>query len=158
RPLRQPELPGSGDRREPGAAPADLQDDRWRVLPRHRPRVAPGRPQRDPGPPGQEQAAGGRSERQLPRGVSSVPAARLPLRRARAAACLHAPPGVPGSETAWRFTILGYPVGLGAPAWLLLGVVAVLVAAIAVGAALRRRARVKRLLGSRLGESLTPGV
>ena len=59
---------------------------------------------------------------------------------------------------AWRFTVLGYPVGLGAPEWLLLGIVAVVVGALAAGAALRRRARVRSLLGERLGESLAPGV
>ncbi|HZW89473.1 MAG TPA: VWA domain-containing protein, partial [Myxococcaceae bacterium] len=61
-------------------------------------------------------------------------------------------------ETAWHFTILGYPVGLGAPEFLLLGLVAFAVGAIAAWAALRRRARVRRLLGDRLGDSLAPGV
>ena len=60
--------------------------------------------------------------------------------------------------SAWRFTILGYPVGLGAPGWLLLGLVSVLVAAVAAYAALRRPAGVRRLLGARLGDSLAPGV
>jgi Ca-activated chloride channel family protein len=59
---------------------------------------------------------------------------------------------------AWRFTVLGYPVGLGAPEWLLLGLLALLVGAVAAGAALRRRARVRVLLGERLGDSLAPGV
>jgi Ca-activated chloride channel homolog len=59
---------------------------------------------------------------------------------------------------AWRFTVLGYPVGLGAPEWLLLGLVAVVVGALAAGAALRRGARVRTLLGERLGDSLAPGV
>ena len=59
---------------------------------------------------------------------------------------------------AWRFTVLGYPVGLGAPEWLLLGLVAAAVGLVAVVAALRRRARVRRLLGERLGDSLAPGV
>ena len=62
------------------------------------------------------------------------------------------------SGTAWRFTVLGYPVGLGAPEWLLLGLVALAVGAVAAAAALRRRARVRRLLGERLGDSLAPGV
>ena len=61
-------------------------------------------------------------------------------------------------ETAWHFTILGYPVGLGAPEWLLLGLVAFAVGAIAAWAALRRRSAVRRLLGDRLGDSLAPGV
>jgi len=60
--------------------------------------------------------------------------------------------------SAWHFTVLGYPVGLGAPEWLLLGLVAVGVGAVAVFAALRRRLRVRRLLGERLGDSLAPGV
>ncbi|MGZ5958542.1 MAG: VWA domain-containing protein [Myxococcaceae bacterium] len=59
---------------------------------------------------------------------------------------------------AWRFSVLGYPVGLGAPGWLLLGLAAVLVAAVAAAVALRRRAAVRRLLGERLGDSLAPGV
>jgi len=61
-------------------------------------------------------------------------------------------------STGWRFTVLGYPVGLGAPEWLLLGLLALVVGAVAVFAASRRRARVRRLLGERLGDSLTPGV
>jgi len=62
------------------------------------------------------------------------------------------------SGTAWRFTILGYPVGLERPEWLFLSVLAAAIAAIAVGMALRRRIRVRRLLGERLGDSLAPGV
>ncbi|HEY1906513.1 MAG TPA: VWA domain-containing protein [Myxococcaceae bacterium] len=61
-------------------------------------------------------------------------------------------------ETAWHFTVLGYPVGLGAPEWLLLGLAALAVGAIAAWAALRRRAAVRQLLGDRLGDSLAPGV
>ena len=60
--------------------------------------------------------------------------------------------------TAWRFTVLGYPVGLGAPEWLLLVLVALAVAAVAAFATLRRRAQVRRVLGERLGDSLAPGV
>jgi len=33
--------------------------------------------------------------------------------------------------SAWHFTVLGYPVGLGAPQWLLLGVLALAVGAVA---------------------------
>ena len=62
------------------------------------------------------------------------------------------------APSAWRFTVLGYPVGLGAPEWLLLALVAVAVGAVAVAMALRRRARVRRVLGERLGDSLAPGV
>ncbi|HEY1417645.1 MAG TPA: aerotolerance regulator BatB, partial [Myxococcaceae bacterium] len=61
-------------------------------------------------------------------------------------------------DTAWHFTVLGYPVGLGAPEWLLLGLAALAVGAVAAWAALRRRAAVRRLLGDRLGDSLAPGV
>ena len=60
--------------------------------------------------------------------------------------------------SAWHFTVLGYPVGLGAPQWLLLGVLALAVCAVAAFAAFRRRAAVRNLLGERLGESLAPGV
>lgn len=59
---------------------------------------------------------------------------------------------------AWRFTVLGYPVGLGAPEWLLLALLAGVIGAVAAWAALRRRARVRTLLGERLGDSLAPGV
>ncbi|RPH70833.1 MAG: VWA domain-containing protein [Myxococcaceae bacterium] len=54
--------------------------------------------------------------------------------------------------------MLGYPVGLGAPEWLLLGLVALAVGAVAAFAAFRRRSQVRRLLGERLGDSLAPGV
>jgi Ca-activated chloride channel homolog len=60
--------------------------------------------------------------------------------------------------SAWRFTVLGYPVGLGAPEWLVLGLVALAVGAIAAFGALRRRSRVRGLLGERLGDSLAPGI
>ncbi len=62
------------------------------------------------------------------------------------------------APTAWHLTVLGYPVGLGAPEWLLLGLVALVVGGLAAAAAVRRRARVRRLLGERLGDSLAPGV
>ena len=62
------------------------------------------------------------------------------------------------TDAAWRFTVLGYPVGLAAPEWLLLGLLALAVGAVAAFAAFRRRARVRRLLGERLGDSLAPGV
>ncbi len=62
------------------------------------------------------------------------------------------------TATAWHFTVLGYPVGLGAPESLLLGLLGLGVGAVAVFAAVRRRVRVRRLLGERLGESLAPGV
>ena len=53
------------------------------------------------------------------------------------------------SESAWRFAILGYPVGFGAPEWLALGLVAALVGVLAVVMAYRRRVRVRALLGAR---------
>ena len=65
--------------------------------------------------------------------------------------------GVPVTETAWRFTVLGYPVGLGAPEWLLLGLAALVVAAVAAVAALRRRTAVRRLLGSDSARASRPG-
>ncbi len=60
--------------------------------------------------------------------------------------------------SAWHFTVLGYPVGLGGPQWLLLGLLALAVGVVAAVAAFRRRARVRRLLGERLGDSLAPGI
>ena len=62
------------------------------------------------------------------------------------------------SESAWHFGILGYPVGLAAPQWLLLALVAVLVGVLAVVVAYRRRSSVRVLLGARLGPSLAPGA
>src|SRR4030095_11882807 len=83
----------------------------------------------------------------------------LPLRRAGAGPPLDRAPGVPVTEpSAWRFTVLGYPVGLGAPEWLLRGLVALAVGVVAAFAALRRRSRVRGLLGERLGDSLAPGI
>ena len=60
--------------------------------------INPGRPQRRPGPAGQEQAPRGRRERQLQGGVPALPPRRLPLRRPGAAPPLHVAPGVPVSE------------------------------------------------------------
>lgn len=62
------------------------------------------------------------------------------------------------TEGAWRFGILGYPVGFGAPQWLALALVAAGVAALAVAMAFRRRTRVRALLGARLGPSVAPGA
>ncbi len=62
------------------------------------------------------------------------------------------------SGPAWHFTVLGYPVGFGAPQWFPLLLVAGAVAALGVVTALRRRWRVRVLLGERLGPSLAPGV
>ena len=62
------------------------------------------------------------------------------------------------NESGWRFAILGYPVGFGAPEFLALALVAALVAALAVAMAYRRRGRVRALLGARLGPSIAPGA
>jgi Ca-activated chloride channel family protein len=62
------------------------------------------------------------------------------------------------SGPAWHFTVLGYPVGFGAPQWFPLLLVAAVVAAFGVAMALRRASRVWALLGERLGPSLAPGV
>jgi Ca-activated chloride channel homolog len=59
---------------------------------------------------------------------------------------------------AWRFTILGYQVGLAKPAFLALCAVGVLVGLLALVSALRRRARVRALLAERLVDKLAPGT
>src|SRR5262249_39667331 len=148
----------AGDRHQSGAAPADQQDDRRGVLPRHRPRHAAGRPERHPRPAGQEQGPRGRGLRQLPGALRSLPPRRLHPRGAGAVPPLHRAEGLPVTEAAWRFTILGYPVGSGARGWLALGRGAGRVAALAVLMAYRRRGRVRALLGSRLGPSIAPGA
>jgi Ca-activated chloride channel family protein len=59
---------------------------------------------------------------------------------------------------AWRFTILGYQVGLAQPLYLALCAVGVLLGALALGVALRRRARVQAWVAERLVERLAPGL
>jgi Ca-activated chloride channel homolog len=58
----------------------------------------------------------------------------------------------------WRFMLLGYQVGLAQPLFLGLCAVGVLVGLLALGSALRRRARVHAWLPERLAPRLTPGV
>lgn len=58
----------------------------------------------------------------------------------------------------WRFTVLGYQVALARPVYLALGILAVLVAALALTIALRRRARIAQVVGPRLAPALAPGV
>ncbi len=58
----------------------------------------------------------------------------------------------------WRFHVLGYPVGLGQPLFLLLVLVALGLGVVAVLAALRRRARVQALIRGELADRLAPGV
>lgn len=59
---------------------------------------------------------------------------------------------------AWRFSLMGYPCGLAAPAFLALSVVGLLVGGLVVLLALRRRARLTGLIAGRLAASLTPGI
>jgi Ca-activated chloride channel family protein len=58
----------------------------------------------------------------------------------------------------WRFTVLGYQVGLAQPLFLALCAVALLLGALALVAALRRRSRVSSFLPERLVSRLAPGV
>ncbi len=59
---------------------------------------------------------------------------------------------------AWRFELLGYPVGLAQPLYLLLALGSLALGGLAVAFALRRRARVQALIAPRLAERLAPGV
>ena len=59
---------------------------------------------------------------------------------------------------AWRFSFLGYKVGLAQPAFLALCAVGVLVGTLALVSALRRRSRVRALLAERLVDKLAPGA
>lgn len=59
---------------------------------------------------------------------------------------------------AWRFTLLGYPAGFARPLLLLLCLAGLVVAALGVLLAVRRRTRVAALLTERLAERLAPGV
>jgi Ca-activated chloride channel homolog len=58
----------------------------------------------------------------------------------------------------WRFTILGYQVGLARPAFLALCAAGALVGTLALVSALRRRGRVSALLNERLVDKLAPGT
>lgn len=58
----------------------------------------------------------------------------------------------------WRFTVLGYQVGLAQPLFLALCAVALLLGVLALVAALRRRSRVRSFLPERLVGKLAPGV
>ncbi|WP_306818955.1 VWA domain-containing protein [Archangium lipolyticum] len=58
----------------------------------------------------------------------------------------------------WRFSILGYQVGLAKPAFLGLCAVGALVGTLALVSALRRRGRVRALLNERLVDKLAPGT
>ncbi len=59
---------------------------------------------------------------------------------------------------AWRFELLGYPVGLAQPLYLALALVALALAGAAVMLSLHRRARVQALLAARFAERLAPGA
>jgi Ca-activated chloride channel family protein len=59
---------------------------------------------------------------------------------------------------AWRFTLLGYQMGLAQPVFLALCAVALLLGVLALAAALRRRSRVSAFLTERLMDRLAPGV
>ncbi len=66
-------------------------------------------------------------------------------------------PVVLGAETAWRFTVLGYKLGLAHPWYLASLGVALVLGGLAFAVALGRRGRVGRAIPSRLAH-LTPGV
>jgi Ca-activated chloride channel family protein len=59
---------------------------------------------------------------------------------------------------AWRFTLLGYQVGLAQPLYLLLVAMGVLMGLLALVGALKRTSRVRALLHERHAERFTPGV
>jgi Ca-activated chloride channel family protein len=58
----------------------------------------------------------------------------------------------------WRFSILGYQVGLAQPTFLALCALGLLVGTLALVSALRRRSRVRALLNERLVDKLAPGT
>ena len=60
--------------------------------------------------------------------------------------------------TAWRFTLLGYQLGLAKPAFLAAMAVAGVIGLLALIASLRRRSAVTRAVGARLAEVIAPGV
>ncbi len=61
------------------------------------------------------------------------------------------------AQLPWRFTLLGYQLGLAHPLYLASMAIAVLLGALAFGLALNRRARLAKAIPSRLA-GLTPGV
>lgn len=60
--------------------------------------------------------------------------------------------------TPWRFTLLGYQLGLAKPAYLACLAVAAAIGVFALIVALRRRAAVTRAVGERLAAIIAPGV
>lgn len=58
----------------------------------------------------------------------------------------------------WRFRLLGYEAGFAQPAWLAMAAVVGLLLVLGLWAALRREAKVQRLLGARFAATLAPGV
>ncbi|HET9450792.1 MAG TPA: VWA domain-containing protein [Aggregicoccus sp.] len=58
----------------------------------------------------------------------------------------------------WRFTFLGYSAGLAQPVFLVLALLGLALGALALVMALRRRARLARVLPERHAERLAPGV
>ena len=58
----------------------------------------------------------------------------------------------------WRFLFLGYQMGLAQPTFLVLVAVGLLLGALGVWWALRRRSRVRAMLAERLVDKLAPGV
>ncbi|MBI3184607.1 MAG: VWA domain-containing protein [Myxococcales bacterium] len=58
----------------------------------------------------------------------------------------------------WRFTLLGYQLGLARPAFLLLLGLSVLLLALAVVLAARRKSRLSRVFSARLADRIAPGV
>ncbi len=58
----------------------------------------------------------------------------------------------------WKFTLLGYPLQIAQPAYLLLALVALAVLALALVSALGRRRRLLRIVPDRLADRLAPGV
>ncbi len=62
------------------------------------------------------------------------------------------------SENPFRFGFLGYPLGLAHPGYLLLGLLALGLGLFGLSVALGRSARVRSVLGPRLGPVLAPGV
>lgn len=62
------------------------------------------------------------------------------------------------SENPFRFSLLGYPLGLARPGFLLFALLAVALGVLGLVVALRRTARVESVLGTRLAKALAPGA